>query len=171
MSSRRESSKRNRSRSRSPERRDKVPRVDDDRDSRRRSRHEDKPDNRERIRDHVQSKAAEISKQLQSKSVENTNVDRKHDALKSSVDAQLASVAAVMRNVNYSLLRNSKKAANHALRLDEQGREVDEFNNVIQQASLVKTLAANVQAEKTAKKKKENPYLAHRGASSDMVRR
>lgn len=45
------------------------------------------------------------------------------------------------------------------------GRAIDEHGNLIKEESQVKVLAANVAAA-SANKKKENPYLAHRTASS-----
>ena len=84
--------------------------------------------------------------------------------------AKLAYVSSILKSANFSYLKNSKKAAVHALRLDDQGRELDEFNNVVKQVvPQIKTLTANVQAEKAAKRKKENPYLAHRTVSNNMV--
>ncbi len=44
------------------------------------------------------------------------------------------------------------------------GRQVDEKGGLVKQSGFVKTLAANV-AVGQAKKKKDNPYLAHRQAS------
>jgi hypothetical protein len=48
------------------------------------------------------------------------------------------------------------------------GREIDEYGNVVKSgAGQLKTLAANQAVEK-ANKKKENPYLAHRAAPSNV---
>lgn len=58
---------------------------------------------------------------------------------------------------------SDRKPAYRALRLDSQGREIDEYGNVVKMG-VVKTLAANMAVEK-AIKKKENPYLAHRSTS------
>jgi len=45
------------------------------------------------------------------------------------------------------------------------GREIDEKGNLVRQGGPVKTLAANV-ASGFAKKKIENPYLAHKSSSA-----
>lgn len=61
---------------------------------------------------------------------------------------------------------SDRKAEYRPLRVDEQGREIDEFGNVVKrEIAPVKTLAANLAASGAAKKK-ENPYLAHRSTSS-----
>lgn len=85
-------------------------------------------------------------------------------ALQAQVAAQLASVSSLLNKTQ--LPNTAKKAAVYELRLDDQGREIDEHGNLIQLvAPQVKTLSANLQVEKAAvaaKRKKENPYLAHR---------
>jgi len=53
-----------------------------------------------------------------------------------------------------------RAAKNITLRLDALGREIDEYGNVVK-TTTVKSTIANVAVEKE-KKKKENPYLAHR---------
>jgi len=53
----------------------------------------------------------------------------------------------------------------HSLRLDAQGREVDEHGNVVKIEGPAKTVALNaaaVAAQSLAQRKKDNPYLAHR---------
>lgn len=58
--------------------------------------------------------------------------------------------------------QQSRKAASYRLLLDAQGREIDEYGNLIH-IEPVKTLVANVAvAQATKKARKENPYLAHR---------
>ncbi|KAJ1415493.1 hypothetical protein B484DRAFT_401429, partial [Ochromonadaceae sp. CCMP2298] len=55
-----------------------------------------------------------------------------------------------------------KRPAYRPLVLDAQGREVDEYGNIVKaDVSHLRTLQANVAVEKAAQKK-ENPYLAHR---------
>lgn len=61
-----------------------------------------------------------------------------------------------------------KKATNRVLRLDASGREIDERGLAVKQDLQHKTLAANV-SESHEKKKKDNPYLAHRTASAEVV--
>ena len=77
--------------------------------------------------------------------------------------AQIASVSAFMgpsRQQEENKTAAERKSKNLTLRLDAQGREIDEYGNVVKMAS-VKSTIANVAVEKEAKKK-DNPYLAHR---------
>jgi len=143
--------------------------------SKRRSRFGDAPptDDAAIIKAQVEARVAAISKNLEksapnaarvASSATSSLAQQQALELQAQVAAQLASVSSLLNSVQNPNI--TKKAAVHALRLDAQGREIDEFNNVIEQvAPQVKTLTANVQAEKAAlteKRKKENPYLAHR---------
>ena len=77
--------------------------------------------------------------------------------------AQIASVSAFMgtsRQQEENKTAAERKSKNMTLRLDAQGREIDEYGNVVKMSS-VKSTIANVAVEKEAKKK-DNPYLAHR---------
>ena len=77
--------------------------------------------------------------------------------------AQIASVSAMMgpsRMQEENKTAAERKSKNLTLRLDAQGREIDEYGNVVKMSS-VKSTIANVAVEKEAKKK-DNPYLAHR---------
>ena len=64
---------------------------------------------------------------------------------------------------------SEKKTHIKTLRLDEQGREIDEHGNlVIHEIQSFKTLAANLNVN-VVPKKKENPYLAHRNVAVGAV--
>eukprot|EP01031_Cornospumella_fuschlensis_P029232 gene29232-35287_t len=87
-------------------------------------------------------RAAEISRELSSK---------------------IALVSSLLQTNNGAAAKVEKKPAVHVLRLDDQGREIDEHGNVVKHDPLqIKTIAANLNVNNTEKKKKENPYLAHR---------
>lgn len=159
----------------------KRPRSPDggaDGQSKRRSRFADAPASTEsavaQAKAQIEARVAAISKTIEAhtsadniaSSTASALAQQQALALQAQVAAQLASVSSILSTAQKATANTTKKAAVHALRLDEQGREVDEFNNVVQQvAPQVKTLTANVLAEKAAlaeKRKKENPYLAHR---------
>eukprot|EP01032_Pedospumella_encystans_P023532 gene23532-26637_t len=99
----------------------------------------------------VAARAAEMSRELSSKIA--------------MVTSQLnsANAANLLKGPgNLGESQNEKRPVYRALVLDSQGREIDEYGNVVKSgAAQVKTLAANVAVER-ANKKKENPYLAHR---------
>lgn len=78
---------------------------------------------------------------------------------------QIAMVSSILGQFN-----NAKSTTKHTLRLDAQGREIDEHGNVIQkkdEVSQIKTISANI-AQLNAQKKKENIYLAHRSAENKV---
>ena len=58
-------------------------------------------------------------------------------------------------------MKHIRKPTYIPLLLDSQGRQIDQEGKLVKMEGPVKTLAANV-AVGQAKKKKENPYLAHR---------
>jgi hypothetical protein len=78
------------------------------------------------------------------------------NAIQAQIAAQIASVTSMLHKQQAE--PDSRKISYRTLRLDSQGREIDEKGNVIKVSGPVKTLAANV-AETYASKKKENPYL------------
>ena len=135
----------------------------------------------------AKARAMEISKSLIGKSMNTINpvisvqATNTENMLKLSnvaemqaqLAAQIASVSSLLSSVqqqqyerNNESLKDDKNAAdrkpvNHALRLDAQGREIDEYGQLVKAPTLIKSIAANVAVE-MIQKKKENPYLAHR---------
>ena len=93
-------------------------------------------------------------------------------AIQAQLAAQIAAASAISESVKpppaatVSLGAPAvKKTAYHSLRLDAQGREVDEHGNVVKIEGPAKTVALNaaaVAAQSLAQRKKDNPYLAHR---------
>mmetsp|Transcript_36097 Transcript_36097/g.34146 ORF Transcript_36097/g.34146 Transcript_36097/m.34146 type:complete len:526 (-) Transcript_36097:7-1584(-) len=74
--------------------------------------------------------------------------------------AQMASVSSLLSSVKQEKgVVVDRKPAYRALKLDAQGREIDEYGQVVKTV-VAKTIGANLAIEREAKKK-ENPYLAH----------
>ena len=99
------------------------------------------------------------------------------NALKAlEIQAQLAAQIASVTNLLKTVQRNKeqqqqvkdKKSSYRPLLLDSQGREIDEFGQLVKYETQQKTLALN-NAVIQAKRKKENPYLAHRTAPSSTI--
>lgn len=80
--------------------------------------------------------------------------------IQAQIAAQIASVTSILQNTKRAGTGiGVEQVQKRILRLDSQGREIDERGNVIKVTGPIKTLAANV-AENYANKKKENPYLS-----------
>ena len=80
--------------------------------------------------------------------------------IQAQIAAQIASVTSILQSTKRAGTGTGvEQVQKRILRLDSQGREIDEKGNVIKVTGPVKTLAANV-AENYANKKKENPYLS-----------
>ena len=80
---------------------------------------------------------------------------------------QIASVTTLLQNNNKEAKCDEhKKKSYRTLRLDSQGREIDDKGNLIKSVGPVKTLVANV-ADEYASKKKDNPYLSHKAIKND----
>lgn len=106
--------------------------------------------------------AAELSKKIMNEKIMQENA-MKAAAMQSQLASQIASISTILKTVQTNVQQTKeKKPQYHALRLDNLGREIDEHGNLVkQEIAPVKTLALN-NAVVTAKRKKENPYLAHR---------
>jgi hypothetical protein len=76
--------------------------------------------------------------------------------------AQIASVTSLLRNVQSQVKDRNKQ--NRPLRLDALGREIDEHGNLVRQDTQIVRLGLN-NAVAQAKRKKENPYLAHKNST------
>eukprot|EP01041_Mallomonas_annulata_P005310 gene5310-10621_t len=97
--------------------------------------------------------------------------------IQNQIAAQLASVTSLLQNSSSTSLSSSsllllgqnktavtmtdRKAAYRPLLLDSEGREIDERGQLVKLGDQIKTLAANV-AVGQARRKVDNPYLAHR---------
>jgi hypothetical protein len=74
--------------------------------------------------------------------------------------AQMASVSSLLSSVKQEKgVVVDRKPTYRALKLDAQGREIDEYGQVVKTV-VAKSIAVNLAIEREAKKK-ENPYLAH----------
>jgi len=104
--------------------------------------------------------AAELSKKIMNDKVIQENA-MKTATMQSHLASQIASISTILKTVQQQQPKE-KKPQYHALRLDSLGREIDEHGNLVkQEVTQIKTLALN-NSVVTAKRKKENPYLAHR---------
>jgi U4/U6 small nuclear ribonucleoprotein PRP3 len=108
-----------------------------------------------------------ISGQSASLSSSDLQMSLKAAELQAAIAAQLASASSLLNQVQATTASaagagGTRKAAYRTLRLDEQGREIDESGRLVtQDFSQIRTLAANL-AVNQAQKKKVNPYLAHK---------
>ena len=78
--------------------------------------------------------------------------------MQAQLSAQIASVSNLLNKAQQEIPVDRKRTY-RALLLDSQGREIDEFGQVVK-TQVIKSIAANVAVERELKKK-ENPYLAH----------
>ena len=109
--------------------------------------------------------AAELTKKIMNEKIIQENA-MKAAAMQSQLASQIASISTILKtaqsNVQPTSQPKEKKPQYHALRLDSLGREIDEHGNLVKQdVGQIKTLALN-NSVVAAKRKKENPYLAHR---------
>ena len=92
--------------------------------------------------------------------------------IQAQLAAQIASVTNLLKTVQSNKEQQQqvkdKKSSYRPLLLDSQGREIDEFGQLVKYETQQKTLALN-NAVIQAKRKKENPYLAHRTAPSSTI--
>lgn len=109
--------------------------------------------------------ATELSKKIMNDKIMQENAI-KATAMQSHLASQIASIGTILKTVqNNAQQAKEKRPQYHALRLDSLGREIDEHGNLIKQdVGQIKTLALN-NSVVAAKRKKENPYLAHRTPS------
>ena len=114
-----------------------------------------------------------------SQTIPSTNNDKiiQENALKAlEIQAQLAAQIASVTNLLKTVQSNKeqqqqakdKKSSYRPLLLDSQGREIDEHGQLVKYETQQKTLALN-NAVIQAKRKKENPYLAHRTVPSSTI--
>ena len=120
-------------------------------------------------------KAAQISRELQSKLASTSShlipsaaylrMKLQEAALiKERIAAQIASVSSILLNAGSAIASTTDKRASYRpLLLDNQGRQVDEFGNVVQLDLPTKLLAANSSSKLT---KVVNPYLSHKDPDS-----
>ena len=87
-------------------------------------------------------------------------------ALQAQLAQQIASVSSLLSTAQQN--KAAKKAANYTLKLNAEGKEVDDKGNVVNHdLRLIRSAAANIAVEQQQRKsKKENPYLAHRVAAA-----
>lgn len=89
-------------------------------------------------------------------------------ALEAKLAQELEAVSSMLQNARQPPQQQQqnqvpRKAVPFKLLVDSQGREIDEFGNLVVQDSLVKTAAVNKAGDQSQKKTiKENPYLSHR---------
>ena len=92
--------------------------------------------------------------------------------IQAQLAAQIASVTNLLKTVQSNKEQQQqvkdKKSSYRPLLLDSQGREIDEFGQLVKYEAQQKTLALN-NAVIQAKRKKENPYLAHRTAPTSST--
>lgn len=102
------------------------------------------------------ARAAEIQAQVTAKIA----AVAKAAEMQKSLAAQIASVSSLLSNVQQNkAIVTDRKPAYRALKLDANGREIDEYGQVVK-TTIAKTIAINVAVERE-KTKKDNPYLAH----------
>lgn len=111
------------------------------------------------------AKAAEIAKSLllnqpNAATIEASAKMAKAAEMQAQLAAQIASVSSLFSNAQQTAAAQvDRKPTYRALLLDTQGREIDEYGQVVK-TNVIKSIAANVAVERELKKK-ENPYLAH----------
>jgi hypothetical protein len=119
------------------------------------------------------ARAAQIAKNLQASATPSTGSSgqralsneaamqkAKAAEMSAQLAAQMASVSSLLSSVKQEKgLVVDRKPTYRALKLDAQGREIDEYGQVVKTV-VAKSIAVNLAIEREAKKK-ENPYLAH----------